>query len=115
MDLELDIMYYLLNLGSLLFGAISWIIPTILLIRGKDPIKLRMKGMFYSFISASLAIFMQILYSKHLVDINDWSALMDTRGGVVFAVSFLLIVLIILNGLLLKVSNSPHTDEEAIS
>jgi cytochrome c oxidase subunit 4 len=98
-------MYYLLNLGSLLFGAISWIIPAILLLRGKDPIKLRMKGVFYSYISASIAIFMQILYTKHLVDISDWSALMDTQGGVIFAVSILLIVLIILNGLLIKLSN----------
>ncbi len=103
-------MYYLLNLCSLLFGIISWIIPTILFMRKKDPIKLRSKGMFYSFISASIAIFMQILYTKHLVDISDWSALMDTQGGVIFAVSILLIVLITLNGLLLKLSNSPHTD-----
>jgi cytochrome c oxidase subunit 4 len=103
-------MYYLLNLGSLLFGALSWIIPTILLIRLKDPIKLRMKGMFFSFISASLAIFLQILYTKHLVDISDWSALMDTQGGVVLAVSILLIVLIALNSLLIRLSNSSHTD-----
>jgi cytochrome c oxidase subunit 4 len=103
-------MYFLLNLGSLLFGALSWIIPTILLIRLKDPIKLRMKGMFFSFISASLAIFLQILYTKHLVDITDWSALMDTQGGVVLAVSILLIVLIALNSLLIRLSNSSHTD-----
>lgn len=103
-------MYFLLNLGSLLFGALSWIIPTILLIRLKDPIKLRMKGMFFSFISASLAIFLQILYTKHLVDISDWSALMDTQGGVVLAVSILLIVLIALNSLLIRLSNSSHTD-----
>lgn len=103
-------MYFLLNLGSLLFGALSWIIPTILLIRLKDPIKLRMKGMFFSFISASLAIFLQILYTKHLVDITDWSALMDTQGGVVLAVSILLIVLIALNSLLIWLSNSSHTD-----
>lgn len=99
----------LLNLGSLIFGVISWIIPTTLLIRGRDAIKTRTKGMFYSFSSASIAIFMQILYTKHLVDISDWSALMVTQGGVVLAVSILLIVLIALNSLMLKLSNSPHT------
>lgn len=103
-------MYYLLNFGSLLFGAISWIIPIILLMRKKDSLKLQMKGMLYSFISASIAIIMQILYTKYLVNINDWSALMDTQGGGVFAVSILLIVLITLNGLLLRDSNSNHLD-----
>jgi cytochrome c oxidase subunit 4 len=70
-----------------------------------------MKGMFYSFCSASIAIFMQILYTKHLVDISDWSALMDTQGGVILAVSILLLGLIALNSLVLKLSKTPHINE----
>jgi len=51
-----------------------------------------------------------MIYTKHLVDINDWSALMDTQGAVVFAASVLLVITIVLNGWVLNNSINNYSD-----
>jgi len=94
-------MFYLLNLGSILFGLASWIIPLVLLIKSGISIDRSIKAIFVSLTSVIIALFMQILYTKHLVDIEDWSALMDTQGAVVLAAFGLIIVAMVLNGILL--------------
>ena len=98
-------MYSLLNLGSLFFGLVAWSIPAVFLVKKTIPKNSSMKGVFYSLVSALISLFMQVLYTKHLVDINDWSALLDTQGGVVFAASVLLFITIALNGLVLRDRN----------
>lgn len=94
-------MFYLLNLGSLILGIIAFTIPITLLIFKKDYQKNAAAGIYISLLSSLVSLFMQILYTKHLVDIEDWSALMDTQGAVVFAALVLIIVTMVLNGILL--------------
>ncbi len=45
----------------------------------------------------------QVLYNYHLVQIADWSALMDITGAVAFLSGVLLIVTIILNAITMVV------------
>jgi len=84
-----------LNLGSLLFGFVAWILPTICLVRRNKE-----NWAIFSIASISscaIALGMQILYTNHLVYINDWSALLDTHDFVTFASVVLLVVTILLN------------------
>ncbi len=94
-------MFGLLNLGSLLFGLASWIIPLALLVSNKFTASRSIKAIFASLISVFIALMMQILYTKHLVEIEDWSALMDIQGSLVLVSSVLCIVASVLNGILL--------------
>jgi cytochrome c oxidase subunit 4 len=94
-------MYFLLNLGSLLFGLASWIIPLVLLVSNKFTTSRSIKAIISSLASVIIALMMQIFYTKHLVDIEDWSALMDTQGSLVLVTSVLSVVAIVLNGILL--------------
>jgi cytochrome c oxidase subunit 4 len=90
--------YGLLNLGSLAFGLISWILPLISLLK-RDKAKNRNWGSFSmaSAIACSISLFMQILYGSHLVRIEDWSALMDTSNTAASLSLALILVTIALN------------------
>lgn len=94
-------MYGLLNLGSLIFGMIAWMIPAFILVKKKNLKDSASKGIFYSLGTAIISLFMQSIYTKHLVDINDWSALLDTQDAVVLASSVLVFIAIALSGLVL--------------
>ena len=91
-------MFGLLNLGSLIFGLIAWVLPIINLVqRGKDR-----HGNWAAFSVASVSacavsLCMQIFYGNHLVKIEDWSALADTSSAVVRVSTLLLVVTMILN------------------
>jgi cytochrome c oxidase subunit 4 len=98
-------MMYLLNLGSLLFGLASWVIPLIPLVARKFSASRSIKAIFASLVSVIFALVMQILYTNHLVDIEDWSALIDTQGTVVLAGSVLSAIALVLNGMLLVKSS----------
>jgi cytochrome c oxidase subunit 4 len=96
--------YGLLNIGSLLFGLIAWILPVIMIAQ-RNNVYYRFRVVF-PFVSASacaISLFMQIFYTAHLVKIEDWSALMDTSGAVTVVSALLLVVTIILNILALCV------------
>jgi len=97
-------MYGLLNIGSLFFGLVAWIIPVVFLITKKFSKNNSLVGIFVSLICVIISMLMQMIYTKFLVDINDWSAVMDTQGSLIFASSVLLIVAIALNGLVLRKS-----------
>ena len=71
-----------------------------------------LKGIFLSFVCALLSLFMQIMDAKYLIDRNDWTALMDTQGAVVFGASVMLIVVVVLNGVLLVRSSNPNLSNE---
>ncbi|WMT39673.1 hypothetical protein RE628_20030 [Paenibacillus sp. D2_2] len=94
----------MLNLGSFVLGLIAWILPIVNFMRYK---KYEHKNwvalsiMSIGFCTISLCL--QIFNIYHLVKIEDWSALLDTTGAVVFAAAFLLIVTIILNAITLIV------------
>ena len=97
-------MYVLLNIGSLFFGLVAWIIPVVFLITKKFSKNNSLVGIFVSLVCVIISMLMQMIYTKFLVDINDWSAVMDTQGSLIFASSVLLIVAIALNGLVLRKS-----------
>jgi len=87
-----------LNLGSLALGLIAWILPVISLMGYvRQDHRNWVVLSFISFIACATSLIFQIFYNYHLVKIEDWSALMDTMGGVAVASAVLLIVTIILN------------------
>ena len=95
------IMIYL-NPCSLLLGLIAWFLPIISLARRKKA--KNQNWIIYSMSSVSacaISLFMQILYQNHLSNIEDWSAISDTSGGLVFVSSVLLVTTLILNTILL--------------
>ena len=90
--------YYALNLVSLLLGLIAWAIPCVCLLRPAEGA--RTAGLLPCSLSAcAAALLCQILYTDHLVQTADWSALLDTSRAVAWAASLLLAVTLLLNGL----------------
>lgn len=95
-------MITLLNLASLVLGLIAWILPLVNLIQYKS--KKNKNWVILSMISMSacaISLCFQIFYNNHLINISDWTALMDTTGSLVFIASVLLVVTIILNAITL--------------
>ncbi|WP_440895494.1 hypothetical protein ACS127_13155 [Amphibacillus sp. Q70] len=89
-----------LNLGSLLLGLTAWILPMIYLAKAKN------LGYTKSFILSALSIsacaislFLQILNVNYLIEVGDWTALMDTGGAIVFASAVLLVGTLTLNAI----------------
>lgn len=99
-------MYGWLNFGSLVLGLIAWLLPIICLaLSNNDLIK---KWTYFSIASISacvISLFFQILYNDHLVQIEDWSALMDTSIAVVRLSFILVLVTIVLNVMIAIVYN----------
>lgn len=92
----------LLNIGSLVLGLLAWILPGVNLIQHNKTKNKNWVALSVISISAcAIALSLQMFYSYHLVKVEDWSALMDTTGAVVFAATILLIVTIILNSITL--------------
>jgi len=94
----------LLNLGSLVLGLIAWILPVISLVQPNNVNHRRWPVFSAASVSAcAVSLWMQILYSNHLVKIEDWSALMDTSSAVASVTALLLAVTIMLNAIALLV------------
>jgi cytochrome c oxidase subunit 4 len=102
----------LLNIVSLILGLCAWMIPILILLKKNASQISAIKGIFLSFVCALLSLFMQIMDAKYLIDRNDWTALMDTQGAVVFSASVMLIVVVVLNGVLLVRSSNPSVINE---
>lgn len=84
----------LLNVGSLVLGLIAWILPVVGLIWiSKHWVALSI----ISLSACAISLIFQIYYNYHLVQIEDWSALMDTMRGVVVAATVLLIGTLLVN------------------
>lgn len=83
--------YGMLNLGSLACGLAGWVVPWLPGAR-RTPVVSRqyLRGL-VSMGLCALALWFQICYQRHLVDIQDWSALMDTSGAVAGISAFLLV------------------------
>src|SRR5690625_2545054 len=87
-----------LNIGSLVLGLVAWIIPIINLAVGKKQMNKKWIALtIISFSTCAIAICLQIFYNLYLVNIEDWSALMDTMRGVAVASTVLVVVTILLN------------------
>ncbi len=94
----------LLNLGSLVLGLIALILPVVNLMRYKKHSHRNWVSLSIMSISAcAISLCFQIFYNYHLVKIEDWSALMDITGAVVYVAATLFIVTIILNAITLIV------------
>ena len=91
-------MYGFLNLGSLLFGLIAWILPVINLVKkNKSENKNWIIFSLSSVSACAISLCMQILYINHLVKIDDFTALMDTSDFIAFVSLILFVVTIVLN------------------
>ncbi|WP_291648418.1 hypothetical protein [Clostridium sp.] len=91
-------MIILLNPASLFLGLIAWILPIISLIQyKKNENKSWIILSIISISSCTISLFLQIIYNNHLVQINDWSALMDMTDALVLVSAVLVVVTIILN------------------
>lgn len=94
--------YGLLNRGSLLFGVIAVILPIINLMRENKSINKNWSIL--SIASAcAISLFMQIFYINHLVNIEDWTAMMDTLSTVALASALLLVITITLNAIVCSI------------
>ena len=87
-----------LMVGSLILGLIAWILPITNISRYKMNYNKNWET--YSIMSISacaIAINLQVIYSNHIVQIGDWSALMDTSGTSTLLSIVLLISTLVLN------------------
>lgn len=90
--------YGWLNIGSLLFGLIALIIPIITFMRQDNYVSNNLgviSGISIS--SCAISLCMQIFYANHLVNIEDFTAMMDILGNVSNVSAVLLIATIVLN------------------
>ncbi|OIQ58354.1 hypothetical protein MOTE_20170 [Moorella thermoacetica] len=87
-----------LNLGSLLLGLIAWIVP-ILAIKhpGKYAVKNCFRFIIVSFSACVASLCLQLFEINHRVQIQDWSALMDTIGTLIWVAVILAVITLILN------------------
>lgn len=91
--------YEYLNFASLLFGIVAIIIPLTQKTLKISPVKI-----VTSFSLSLIAIGCQIAYQNHLVEIEDFSAIADTMGSLLFASTILIVLTILMNLLsLLKI------------
>ncbi|MCF0147774.1 MAG: hypothetical protein HUJ77_05170 [Clostridium sp.] len=91
-------MIALLNPASLILGLISWILPIINITKYNKSKQRNWTALSVISLSlCSISILFQIIYTNYLINISDWSALMDTTNAVVFASLILIIVTITLN------------------
>lgn len=95
-------MYYgLLNVGSLALGLTAWAVPVWYIGRlAKGGTRTGWPG-WVSMGCCGLSLWLQLCYNRHLVEIQDWSALLDTVGAVVKVAGVLLITTGLLNAAVL--------------
>lgn len=93
-----------MNLASLALGCLAWALPLAALVLkerlGRPGCALCAAG---SFAACGAALWLQILYNRHLVRIEDFSALLDTVDAVAFLSGLLLAGTLAANGLLFAV------------
>ena len=88
----------LLNVGSLVLGLIAWMLPIINLAKhDKHEHKNWSMLSAISLMACAVSLYFQILYNNHLVNIEDWSALMDTSYAVSFVSAVMLLITVTLN------------------
>ncbi len=87
-----------LNLCSLALGLAAWTLPVVnLLYPRKADNRLWPVFTAGSLSACAVSLCLQLFYSAHLADIEDWSAIMDTSWAVAKVGAFLLIVTLALN------------------
>lgn len=88
----------ILNLGSFLLGLIAWIVPILAIKRpGRVTVKNCLRYIIVSFSACAAALCLQLFEINHRVQIQDWSALMDTVGTLIWVAVILAVMTLILN------------------
>lgn len=90
--------YGMLNLASVALGLVGWTIPVFQLGRmAKRKGGTGRYGHILSMGACALAFWCQIRYNEHLIDIEDWGAIVDTIDAVRKVALFLLVTTLIVN------------------
>ncbi|WP_211249874.1 hypothetical protein [Carnobacterium funditum] len=87
-----------------MLGLIAWILPLLNLVYYKK--NKNRRWISFSVVSLSacaISLYVQLVYSSYLVEIQDITALMDTIGTIALLSAILLLVTLLLNGLTLIV------------
>lgn len=93
-----------LNLGSLILGLAAWMLPVVNLMQhNKANFRNWVVFSVASVSACAISLCMQIFYTNHLVNLADWSALMDISQTVALVAALLLTLTIILNAITLFV------------
>lgn len=97
-----------LNIGSILLGLVSWILPIISIVLsflrgGNKRIDGALLRSFISMCACAVPLCLQMYYNYHLVKEEAWGAIMDTAGAVLLVSVFLLVTTLVLNILSLRV------------
>lgn len=88
----------LLNLGSLLLGLIAWTLPILSMKRSaKYGIKKCYNSIIISFGACVASLCLQFFEINHRVEIEDWSAIMDTIGTLKWVAVILAVITLMLN------------------
>lgn len=90
-------MFGWLNVGSLLLGLIAWIIPVVNIMRNNYDERNSALSCIFSIGACGISLCLQIFYNRYLVQIEDWSALMDIVDSVSLVSAVLLIITLGLN------------------
>lgn len=99
-----------LNLGSLLFGLIAWIVPILSMKRSvKYGIKKCYNSIIVSFGACVASLCLQFFEINHRVGIEDWSAIMDTIGTLKWVAVILAVITLVLNTFALVISYDKET------
>lgn len=83
----------MLNVGSLILGLAAWGLP-FLAVKKKDQFGMCCLG---SFGCCILSLLFQLFEVKNRVNLEDWSALMDTIHAVVLAAVVMIVVMVVCN------------------
>lgn len=93
-----------LNIGSLAFGLIAWLIPLVVRFRAaKLGLQKRYFFTIISFSACAVALCLQFYEIKHRVEINDFAAIMDTIAALAQVAVILSVITILLNVLVWQV------------
>lgn len=84
------------NLGSFVFGIMSWIIPIVAISQCKKGYK-SVNFSFYSCTFCAIALVLQLFEVRNRVNIGDFNALMDTIGAVAVVAALLVVITFMLN------------------
>lgn len=90
--------YSWLSIGSLVLGLVAWLLPVFSIVQHhKRKNEFPFMVSILSMGACAIALWFQISYNSYLVQIQDWSALMDTTSTLNWVAVVLLIVTIALN------------------
>jgi cytochrome c oxidase subunit 4 len=88
------------SLGSIVLGLIAWFLPIVSLAKhAKSESKNWIIFSMLSIGACATSLLLRIVYQNHLVNIEDWSAIMDTTRAEVILGSGLLAVTLLLNAI----------------